>query len=791
MPLERIFANFKEGSPADGGYDPADPPTYESFVQAMIRDSRDYEGSVLAPARDTAQKYYYGYLPALNPDGSPFTDTQIVQDPNATYEQILGYDQEGANRSTYVSTDVRDAVMLTMPSLIRLFASSENVVNLVPRSQADVDVAQQQTSYINYCFWQDNPGFLILHGAFKDALTVRTGFVKWWTDDHKETKRKTFINLSSQQIQMLLQQDNTAKVERQGNFDEQNGTFDEVTFTYVVDKPLIKVAGVPPEEMRLDRYARSFSTSRIVGHERVAPIEDLTRMGYTREFCMEFLQSQEINNFTMESQLRNPGRYMSTRVGDGVLYGEWYIRIDRDGDGVAELRYICTMGEDHTIVHDVEANRVKFAHFGVDPISHTIVGDSLADYVQDIQRFKTNMMRGCLDNLAESINPKTAINELVTDVDDAQNDDVGAIIRVRGDPRAAVSFMTVPFAGQQILPILEQMNETLQRRTGLSDAAKGLDPKQLQSSTEIGVQAIINGQQERTELIARVLAETGFRDLFEGLYNEISEAPNQRRTIRIRGKWTDIDTGTFDASMGVEVNSTLGKGSDSLRLAALSTIKSTQEQIMQQFGVTNPVVGIQQYLNTITDMLELSNIKNVGRYFMTPPPQVLQAIAGQPKEPDAMTIAARAQFEKVKSETAQALSEQQLRAEKQRQDDAYRHAALQEKSKYDQQKIDIDRAKLGVSQPHEGAPGPDPAIEGGKIAADLHKAHLDAKVTANTQAMQMMMQERDRQMKMALEMAKLEHARQQAELQASTALSTAAMRPPPGGGVLSGGGGEK
>ena len=67
---------------------------------------------------------------------------------------------------------------------------------------------------------------------------------------------------------------------------------------------------------------------------------------------------------------------MSTRIGDGVLYGEWYIKVDRDGDGVAELRYICTMGEDHTIVHDKPANRVKFAVFGCDPISHTI-GDCL------------------------------------------------------------------------------------------------------------------------------------------------------------------------------------------------------------------------------------------------------------------------------------------------------------------------------------------------------------------------------------------------------------------------------
>jgi hypothetical protein len=719
MALERLFATFKEGGSQDEYWsDPGNPENYKSFIQALIRDSRDYEGSVLAPARDEAQKYYYGYLPALNPDGSPYTDTQIIQDPNATYEQILGYDQETANKSSYVSTDVRDAVMLMLPSLVRLFGASEKPVALVPRTQADVDAAEQQTNYVNYVFWQDNPGFLILYGAFKDAMTVKTGFVKWWTDNRKEKRRKTFINVTQQQVAMLQQADPTARIHAHGNPDPLTGAISAVTVEYQVSKPLIRVMGVPPEEMRLDRYARSFATSRITGHERVVAVDELVTMGYSREQCMDYLQSQDIQNFTMESQLRNPGRYNSTRVGDGVLYGEWYIKVDGDGDGFPELRYICTMGEDHEIVHDEEANRVKFAVFGCDPISHTIVGDSLADYVKDIQRIKTNMMRGVLDSLAESINPKTVVNELTTDLDDALNDDLGAVIRTRGNPQEAVFFSTTPFAGQQAMPVLELLNDTLQRRTGLSDAAKGLDPKALQSSTHIGVEAIINGAQERTELVARVLAETGFKDLFAGLYNESCEAPNQKRTLRLNGKWSDVDTGTFDASMGVEVNPTLGKGSDTVRMMTLQQIKTDQMAVFQQFGPNNPVVGIPEMLNTISDMLDIANIKNVGRYFKTPSPEQLQAIATAPKEPDPMTIAAQAQFQRVKSDTAQAIGQQQLDAEKQRQDDEFRHRQLAEKAAMDQAKVQLDAQKQ-----HDAH-----VSNLGKIAADIFASQMDAEV---------------------------------------------------------------
>jgi hypothetical protein len=720
--LERIFSTFKEGGEP---YDPSDPDSYEPYIQALIRDSRDYEGSVLAAARNQAQLYYYGYLPSLNPDGTPYSDTQIIQDPNATYEQILGHDKETPNKSSYVSTDVRDAIMLMLPSLIRLFAASENVVSLIPRTQADVDVAQQQTNYINYVFWQDNPGFLILYGAFKDAMTVRTGFVKWWTDDAKEKRRKTFINLGPQQLSMIAQGDPTAKLVEHEDPDPQTGLFPRVVLEFEVDKPIIKVAGVPPEEMRLDRYARSFSTSRIVGHERVVPIDELVKMGYEREQCLDYLQGQAINEFTMEAQLRNPGRYSGTRVGDGVLYGEWYIRADGDNDGIAELRYICTMGDDYHIVHDEPANRVKFAVFGVDPISHTIVGDSIADYTKDIQKIKTNMTRAVLDSAAESINPKTVVNELNTDLDDVLNDDVGAVIRTRGDVQNAVAFNNVPFLGAQMLPLFELMNDVLQRRTGLSDAAKGLDAKALQSSSQIGVEAIINGAQERTELVARVLAETGFKDLFTGLYNEVCEAPNQRRTLRINGKWTDVDTGTFDASMGVEVNSTLGKGSDTVRMMTLQQIKQDQMAVFTQFGPNNPVVGIPEMVNTITDILELCNIKNVGRYFKTPDPQTLQAIAAQPKEPDAMTLAAQAQFQKVKSDTAKAVGEQQLAQAKQQADDEFRHRQLAEKTANDQAKIQLEAAKLHASH----------AENLGRMAADMFGSQMDAAV-AHHQALQ-------------------------------------------------------
>ena len=798
--MERIFASFKSSDGTNTGvYNPEDPESYDHYVKALIDDSRDYEGSTLAGDRDYAQKYYYGLLPSLNGDDNQYSDTTIVENADATYAEVSNQTQETVNRSKFVSTDVRDAVMLMLPSLIRLFGASESPVELVPRTAAESDMASQATNYVNYTFWNDNQGFLKLYGAFKDALTVRTGFLKWWTDTRKEFRRKEFTFITAQQIQQILTEDPTAKLIKVGNpvpppppppqmqpppqagipgmgppspptggpppgaappMGPPGGAppgmggpppgpplpqmgppppqmgpppmmppvaiYDHVVIAYEVKKPLIKIEGVPPEEMRLDRYARTFKDSRIVGHERVVPVDELIAMGYAREDLLDHIQSQSTPEFTQEAQLRNPGRMMASRVGDGVNFGEWYIKADKDGDGFPELRRICTLGEDHEVVSDEPANRIKFALFSVDPISHTIVGDSIADYVMDIQRIKTALTRAILDSAAESINPKTAINELNVNVDDALNDELGAVIRVRGDPSTAISYTATPFLGKDMAPVVELLNDVLQRRTGLSDAAKGLDPKALQSSTMIGVEAVINGAQERTELVARVLAETGYKDLFTGLFNEIVENPAQQRTLKVNGSWTDYDTSTFDASMGVEVNPTLGKGSDTVRLMTLQQIKTDQQTIVAQMGLSNPICGLSELMNTQTDMLAIANIKNVQRYFKMPDPASMQQLLSAPKEPDAMTLAAQAQYQKVKADAAEALGNQNLKKQQMQQENDLAMQQLREKTLYDQQKLDVERDKIHASHVQTL----------GQMAADMFKTAHEGAVDVHTQHLQ-------------------------------------------------------
>ena len=487
MALERLFAHFREDRPVNastGSYDPQDPYSYANYIKGMIDDSVDYESSILAGDRNTAQEYYYGMLPRL--DGSTEmkgSDTTIVEDPTATYAEILGYDKETANRSTYVSTDVRDAIMLMLPGLIRLFGASEAPVYLVPRSQAEVDQAQQSTDYVNYVFWNDNSGFLILYGAPEGRPHSSNGIRQMVVRrKQRETVRKRFTRITADQVHQLLLENPSAKIVKVGNpipsgmpppppsmppglppgpatlglppmsnaappggppapggvppiwtcavglwwdrtWDRWRGlllrrcrpgrrpgsapppsssmgsppglpsgpppgpmagappppmpapmgpppppppTFDEVIVQFEIDKPLIKCAGVPPEEMRLDRYARSWGKLPAHRRSRACGADGSDdRDGLLARTVSPASNRKPSTSLRWRRSFGNPGRFMSTRVGDEVKFGQWAGKADQNGDGQPELRYICTMGEDPDIVSDEEAKIGSSSRFSV------------------------------------------------------------------------------------------------------------------------------------------------------------------------------------------------------------------------------------------------------------------------------------------------------------------------------------------------------------------------------------------------------------------------------------------
>ena len=629
---------------------------FAASVKSIIDDAVDYVDGFVAPTRALATQYYRG-------------------DP-------LG--NEEAGRSQVVMTELRDVVQAIVPSLLRIFTSSEHAVEYAPRNEAEVAFAEQATDYVNFVFYNDNPGFQVLLEAFKDALIRKTGIIKWrWSED-AEISEASYTGLDQASYNLLLEDKDVEVVEEEARPDPQGipqidpatGLPGAAPQIYDIrirrSKPRNKIVveAIPPEEFLIARNARDLDTAEYVGHRSLKTVSELIAMGYSQKEIEENSGGGDVFSINYEAQTRNPALMTFTQHMDSadqslrrIVYVESYIRIDRDGDGIAELRRVCTLGNSHSVLHDEVATDVPFAVLCPDPEPHMIIGQAVGDQVMDLQRIKTAVVRNTLDSLAQVIHPRTVVVEGQVNLDDVMNTETGAIIRTRAP--GMIASLSEPFVGQNAMPIIAYLDQVRAQRTGISAASQGLDPDVLQSTTKAAVTATVQGAQERIELIARVFAETGIKRLFKGLLKMIVRHQDRPRTVKLRGQWIEIDPKYWDADMDVQVNVGLGRGSDNERLQFMMMVLQKQEQIMQLLGPANPICDVSQYSNSLSKLLELANIKDASRYFKRVDGQTAQvmqqAMAQQKPQTDPNAMLAQIEMAKVQAAQAKQADEAHLK----------------------------------------------------------------------------------------------------------------------------------
>ena len=650
---------------------PMDDTELQGIVAGELEDAVSYIDADVSPIRAKGTEYYRG---------DPF-----------------GNEEDG--RSQVVAMEVRDTVSAMLPSLMRVFFSTENVVEYVPRGPEDVAGAQQATDYANYIFTNDNNGFMTTYALFKDSLVRKCGIAKYWWDESEEVKIEDYSGLDDQTVQMLMSEQAEVKIVvsypdpsvpmdmMQPQIDPMTGQMiqmpqpmlHDVQIKRTVKDGRIKIMAVPPEELVIDRRARSFDDAGIIAHRQMATVDDLLQMGYELDEIEENISSTDLDS-NDEYLARQP---LSTTMGSGdslnpgqrrVLYVESYIRVDFDGDGIPELRKVCCMGSGYTVVRNLPSSYIPFVDFPCDPEPHTspLEAMSIFDLTHDIQEIKSEVLRNTLDSLAQSIHPRTAVVEGQVNIDDVLNNETGAIIRMRA-PGMVQPFST-PFVGQAAFPMLDYMDQMREDRTGMSKAAMGLDADALQSSTKAAVAATIGASQGRIELQARILAE-GMKKLFKGILYLMTTHQDKPRMVRLRNEWVEIDPRVWNSSMDVTVNIGLGNGDTNERIQALTMIAGKQEQIIQQYGLNNPVVTPAMYIRSIQKIIELSGFKDASSYIQTLPADFQMPQADAPK-PTPEEVLAQVQAQSIQADIQKKAAELELKREQMIRDDDYRRDQL-------------------------------------------------------------------------------------------------------------------
>jgi hypothetical protein len=325
-----------------------------------------------------------------------------------------------------------------------------------------------------------------------------------------------------------------------------------------------------------------------------------------------------------------------------VRYCEGWVRVDADNDNRAELIHVHMLGNATSLIQWERVDEIPVACFTPYREPGRVIGSSVADMVMDLQKVESRVMRAVLDSLGQSMFPRTSVVLGQANLADVRQTAIGAIIRVA--QQGAVQELTKPFTGKEALPVMEVLEAIRESRTGITRASQGLTVDELQSTAPVAVSQQTSAAQDRLDMVARTLAETGLAPLYTGLLKMMARQQDRPNVIRIRGAWVAIDPRALATMWETSVN-VGGKGMPQERMALLGQIAGKQEMLVANYGLQNPLVGVPEYRNTLARMLETAGISDVSSYFKALPPG-FQAPAQPPPPPNTDLILAQVQGQK-------------------------------------------------------------------------------------------------------------------------------------------------
>ena len=592
-----------------------DEQQIEDIAKDAVQQAVNFVESEIAEARMKSQRYFEGEVDIGEEDG----------------------------RSKIVSTKVRDTIRAIKPSLMRVFLSSENPVEYVPTSQEDVKMAEQATKYAHWRFTELN-GYRLLNDAIHDALVKKTGVLKIWWEDNTEAEIHSYSNVTDEEMLLIVNDENVEVIEHSTeaviDMDEMGVEMERpehsLKISYKKEKGELKIEALPPEEFVVDRNAKSVEDAYVVAHRTEMRVSDLVEMGYDFDEISELSGLTSDDSFRDEEDFERRGYDQDEEDNNEdlsmkkVQVTEAYMKIDKEGTGVATMYRILLAGGESKLLECEAWGEVPFAVFEIDPEPHTFFGRSVADLIMNDQDSSTAMLRGLMDNVALTNSPRQGYVQGQVNVDDLLNNEIGGLVRLKS-PQALVDIAT-PFVAGQVLDAIQYMDMTVESKTGVSKASQGLDPDALQNTSATAARLQAQQGAGQIEVMARNLAEGGMKRLFKLMLNLMVENSCEETMMRLHGEFVPIDPREWNASMDVTVNVGLGTGREDQRQVALQQALQMQMQIWSTYGSSNGLVTMTGIRNTLGDMLSLNGVRNVDRYFNPMTPEQEQLLIQQQQE---------------------------------------------------------------------------------------------------------------------------------------------------------------
>jgi hypothetical protein len=584
------------------------------------------------------------------------------------------YGNEVDGRSQVVSRDLAEAVDWALPGIMKVFTQSGRLAEFDPIGPDDEELAAQESDYVNQVLMRDNNGFMVLHDAIKDTLLLKNGYVKHWWEEEEKIEEANYSGLTMDAITLMLQQleQEGAEVEILGQessfidlsqmpgmpqMPPQNAAMSimqppMMTEVFELRLRIKRQCGklvwmaVPSEEVRVSKKCRgSLQESPFTEHVTRKTRSELLELGMPYKFVYDlpaYVESQNSteslarDSTTDESDLADDNS--GDRSMDEIQFCEAYIRVDYDGDGIAELRKVVTVADQIPPGDDwnEQIPAVPMTGFVAKRVPHRHVGESLDDELADLQEIMTVLKRQLLDNIYLNNNSELVLNENAN-LRDFMTRTPGGLKRVKGtDPvqSAVMPLLTKPIIGD-ILPVIDYFDQSKEVRTGISKATTGLDPDILQNTTKGAFMENLAKASQKMEMIARLLAESGVKESVLQAHDILIRHQDKPRTVQLRGKWVPINPQDWKMRTMLSVRVGLGTGSEEEKRNKLQLLSQLQGQLLSVIA-SAPAPVYQKMYAMFEDVAATLGIESPEQYAIAPMSpehqQILQQAAQQAQQ---------------------------------------------------------------------------------------------------------------------------------------------------------------
>lgn len=552
------------------------------------------------------------------------------------------YGTEVPGRSAFVSNDVKDAVESAHDSLVRMFLGAGSIIKFNasnPDNKAQQTEAEEKTQFIDFLVRGQTNSYKTQSSFLTEVLKFKAGVQKYFYEETESTEDHKWEGLEILEVAEQLQAIgfelslnegdtestliNNAKHEDGkviSHTENDDGTFDiEVRVT--TKRQVIKIITVPTGSFLLSTGADDLDDAELVGDESFKTRGELVAEGHSKDFVSK-LPSASINGssartITSDVMGQIAESDFSEWSSQTVPIADLYVKVDYNGDGIAERRHIQKSND--FILSNEPFDHVPYATASALIVPNSVIGEGWGEQVVDIARVNTAITRGVLDNIYAVNNTKKAvrIGKNGVNLDEALSPVIGGVVQVSGDRPLADMIMPLvtEFIGDKALLVKQHMDQMKSQRVGGQLSSQGLDGDSLAKETATRFTGIEKTDQAKVEKIARNIVEMAYRKIYEGVAWLVAHHQMDEVEFNVLGKALTANPSNwkFDSNVSTEVG--LGAGDNEKVVQNMSGLWQIHQQLK---AISSPLTDDKKGYNILNKMLKALDMKDTSLYVNDP-----------------------------------------------------------------------------------------------------------------------------------------------------------------------------